>query len=225
MRHHAAEGQFQYVTLGGTELRDIQSLHYIDGGCTSTIVSYELKKTEHDLALTTRTRLQGVGLLVDVRRGDIFSFERLSDEPHLFFLDLKGCCVLSEYDEQIAAWLRDNHLRSGDSLLITSHLGARRGWDNLLPEFTDEFETLEVNGEQEQKRCFRRSHISFTLFRALDLIGYQHEISLQCFGCVEYRDRSPMSIVGYLLTEGTTSFHDLVRNAPYFHVKRGLPTS
>jgi hypothetical protein len=49
MRHHGVEGQFQYVTLGGTELRDIQSLHYIDDQCTSGIVSYELKKKEHGL--------------------------------------------------------------------------------------------------------------------------------------------------------------------------------
>jgi hypothetical protein len=138
---------------------------------------------------------------------------------------MKGCCIFTEYDEKVAEWLRDDHLRPGDSLLITSHLAFRRGWHNLLPAFSGEFQTLEVNDEQEQKRCFRRSHISFTLFRALDLIGYQDEIALQCFGCVEYRDRSPMSIVGYLLNEGTTSFHDLVRNAPYFHVKRGLPTS
>jgi hypothetical protein len=222
MRHYAVEGKFHYVTLGGTELRDIQSLHYIDDGCAAGIVSYELKRTEHDLALTTCARLQGVGLQIEVRRGDIFSFERVSDEPHLFFIDLKGCCVFEQYYKPISQWLLNDHLRPGDSLLITSHLGFRGGWDKYLPAFSAQFETLEINGEQEQKRCFRRSHISFTLFQALDRIGYQHEISLKCFGCVEYRDRSPMSIVGYSLSEGTTTFHDLVGDTPYFHVRRGL---
>src|SRR5262249_4848365 len=145
MRHHAAEGQFRYVTLAGTELRDIQSLHYIDAACATGVISYELGRKEHEHACAACARLQGAGLHVEVRQGDMFTFQRTSDEPHLFFIDLKGCCVLSEYDAQIAAWLRHDHLRPGDSLLITSHLGARRGWNNLLPAFSGEFEALEVN--------------------------------------------------------------------------------
>ena len=113
------------VTLGGTELRDIQSLHYIDSHCTTGIVSYEFRPTEFDLACQTRDKVQPLGLNVEIRHGDIFDFQRVGDEPHLFFIDLKGCCVLSEYDVKFAELLSDEHVRPGDSLLITSHLGAQ----------------------------------------------------------------------------------------------------
>src|SRR5437879_1546439 len=89
MRHYAQPGQFRYVTLGGTEMRDIQSLYYIDAQCTSSIISYECHIAEHGLAVATQARLQTVGLQIEVRRGDLFTFQRVSDEPHLFFIDLK----------------------------------------------------------------------------------------------------------------------------------------
>ncbi len=222
MWHHAHVHPFRYVTLGGTELRDIQSLHYVDGDCASGIVSYEYGAAECDLARTTCTRLQGVGLEIDIRQGNIFSFERASEEPHLFFIDLKGCCALADYDEQFAALLSGGHVRSGDSILLTSHLGARRGWNTLLSAFGDELDALEVQGIQARKLCFRRAHPTFTLFRALTRIGYHREVALRCFGCIEYRDKSPMSILGYTVTTGTTSFPELVRQTPYFHVRHGL---
>jgi hypothetical protein len=222
IRHHSGAGQFHYVTLGGTELRDIQSLHYINAGAVSGVVSYESKKALCTLAQGTGTRLKSVGLKIDIRRGDIFSFKRVNAEPHLFFIDVKGSFVRKEYDEKVAEWLVNDHVRPGDSLLITSHLGARHGWVTLLDDFTEELDTLEAAGEDNRKLCFRRSHPSFTLFRALNRIGYQSAIALHCFGCIEYRDKSPMSIFGYTVAEGKTSFLDLVRNAPYFHVRRGL---
>lgn len=224
LRQHVQPGQFHYITLGGTEMRDIQSLFYIDQQCTSSIVSFELHRAEHLLALATQERLNAVGLQIEVRRSDLFAFQRNGDEPYLFFLDVKGCFVMSQYDEKLAELLLDNRLRPGDSLLITSHLGARRGWGNLLAEYSDELNTLQVTGLQNRKNCFRRSHPSFTLFRALDRIGYQNDVAIRCFGCIEYRDKTPMSIFGYTVAEGMTSFTELVQNAPYFHVRRGLAT-
>jgi len=224
MRHYAQRGQFHYVTLGGTELRDIQSIHYVDDKCAAGIVSFESKKNEYELACGTRDRVHAIGLTVDVRHGDIFTFERIADGPHLFFIDLKGSCVLSDYHEKFADLMSANHIRAGDALLITSHLGARRGWVKLLNEYTDELDTLQVVGHEQRKLCFRRSHTSFTLFRALHRIRYQDAIELRCFGCIEYRDKSPMSIFGYTVAEGTTRFSNLVNEAPYFHVRRGLHT-
>ena len=225
MRHHAHNGQFQYITLGGTELRDIQSLHYVDHQCTCCIISFEFGKSEYELACGTRDRVHAIGLQVDVRRGDIFKFQRGGHEPHLFFIDLKGCCVLSEYDEKFAGLLSDEHIRPGDSLFITSHLGARRGWTTLLAEYAEELDTLEVAGMANRRLCFRRCHPSFTLFRALHLIGFQSVIGLRCFACVEYRDKTPMALFGYTITQGTTTFLELVQNAPYFHIRHGLPSS
>ncbi len=225
MRHFAQVGPFQYVTLGGTELRDIQSLYYVDEQCTSGILSFEFRKAEYELACGTRDRIHAVGLDVDVRKGDIFKFERVGNEPHLFFIDLKGCFVLSEYDARFADLLSEEHIRPGDSFFVTSHLGARRGWSKLLDEFTNELDTLEVAGTQDRKLCFRRSHPSFTLFRALGRIGYQNAIELRCIGCIEYRDKTPMSILGYTVSEGTTTFVNLVNNAPYFHVRHGIHVS
>jgi hypothetical protein len=222
MRLFAPNGPFQYVTLGGTELRDIQSLRYIDVACAAGIISYELEAPEFNLAITTRNRLEEVGCNVDLRHDNFFSFQRDADLPHLFFFDLKGCFVLSDYHQRFADMLLQSYLRPGDTLLITSHLGFRRGWNNLLPYFTDYFDALEVEGEPERRKCFRRVHPSFTLFRALAHIGYQEELALQCFGCIEYRDKSPMAIYGYLVKEGNTPFLDFVTNTPYFHIRRGI---
>lgn len=223
MWNHAHVHPFRYVTLGGTELRDIQSLHYVDGTCAAGIVSYEFQDAECDFARSTSARLQQVGVNVEIRQGNIFSFERQSEEPHLFFIDLKGCCALADYDEQFASLLSGGHVRLGDSILVTSHLGARRGWNTLLTAFGAELDALEVQGIHARKLWFRRAHPTFTLFRALHRIGYHREIRLNCFGCVEYRDKSPMSILGYTVTNGTTSFPELVRQTPYFHVRHGLP--
>lgn len=222
MHHHARNVEFQYITLGGTELRDIQSLHYVDDQCTSGIVSFEVHTAEYKLACETRDRVMAFGLQVDIRRGDIFKFERTSDEPHLFFLDVKGSFVRSEYDAKLAELLSDDQIRPGDSLFITSHLGFRKGWEELLADYAAELDTLQLAGIEERKLCFRRAHASFTLFRALNRIGYQNAIELRCFGCIQYRDKSPMSIFGYTIGEGTTSFAEFVGQIPYFHIRHGL---
>ena len=84
LRHYALDSSYRYVTLGGTELRDVQSIHFIEPRLASRALSLENNHERYTLAEATAKRVRDVGLVVETVEHDFFDFERDSDEPHLF---------------------------------------------------------------------------------------------------------------------------------------------
>src|SRR6478752_6259938 len=83
-------GSYCYVTLGGTELRDIESLRFVDPKLTSSIWSYETNLDRYGLAQQRAAELASVGIVVDLKHATLFSHQRASELPHIFFVDLEG---------------------------------------------------------------------------------------------------------------------------------------
>ena len=52
VRNHAQSGRHCYLTLGGTEFRDVRSIYFIDRELASPAVSFELKGQRLKLAVT-----------------------------------------------------------------------------------------------------------------------------------------------------------------------------
>ncbi len=221
LRHHALDSPYRYVTLGGTELRDVQSMFFIDPRLTGSAISLENNRERFALAEVMASRVRNEGLVIETVQRDFFDFERSGDEPHFFFLDLEGICGSADYPLRFADMFRKGTLRENDTMLITSYLGRNPGWDKLFRAFDAEFRILGLIDSATKRTWYRRAHPSFTLFRGLAQANLQDEIALTCFGCVEYRDKSPMGLYGYVVQEGITAFPSFVRNTPYFHVNNG----
>lgn len=206
-----------YVTMGGTELRDVCSLRFIDTGLTTSVWSYEVDAQRFTLASTEVARLVALGVDVELRQTDFFLHRRSSDLPHIFFADLEGICAWSEFDTQFGEMFQDETIREGDCLIITSHLGHNPGPDKIREHFRGEFSILGVdeNDLEQVRRMYRRSHPSMTLFKALCLNSIQSEVELRCFGAVKYRDdyRTPMGIYGYSVAGGATELATFVGDA------------
>jgi hypothetical protein len=228
LRLYGAQGTaYSYVTLGGTELRDIHSLRFIDEALTTTVCSYEIDRNKHGLAQTTATEFIPFSIDLTVLHGSFFSYIRISDRPHIFFLDLPGICAWSDYDAQFAEMFQQETIREGDCLLITSHLGHNPGIHKIREHFSGELAVLGIDSSDDAqvKRLFRRSHPTMTLFKALCLKSIQSELHLRCFGIVKYHDekRTPMGIYGYAVSAGSTELSRLVADAGthYFDVNEG----
>jgi hypothetical protein len=221
IRHYGREPSYAYVTLGGTELRDIEHLHFIDANLVQTATSFEAVRERAHLASRRAQALAGRGINVTARQGDFFSFVRSGTEPHIYFLDLEGICASADFDVQFARMFTDETLREGDALFITSYLGRHPGWDSIAERYDAQFRVLGVADESEKRICYRQAHPSFTLFRALRRAGLLDEILMRCLGSVEYHDSSPMGVYGYTFEPGRTALRPLVRNAPHLHVMRG----
>lgn len=219
--------QYSYVTLGGTELRDIHSLRFIDGALTTTVCSYEIERKKHDLAQATASELTAYSVAITVLNGSFFSYVRNSDIPHIFFLDLPGICAWGDYDAQFAEMFQEQTIREGDCLIITSHLGHHRGMDKIREHFSGELAVLGIDesNDTEVRGLFRRSHPTMTLFKALCIKRIQSELQLRCFGIVKYHDerRTPMGIYGYAVLAGTTDLSTLISDTEthYFDVNEG----
>jgi hypothetical protein len=222
LRHFAQPGEYVYVTLGGTELRCVQSLYFIDPSLVTDAISIEEDRNRLKLAGESAKVLLKRNLEVTVSQGDIFGFRRTSNKRHFFFIDLEGPCALGNYPHQFAQLLRKEILKEGDALFITSYLGRNIGWKRLFKVYDAEFRMLGLTQPQEKQVCYRRAHPSFTLFRALNETDLQSEISLTCIGCVEYVGTSPMAVYGYNIAPGNTNLKALVEQAPYFHTKKAF---
>lgn len=222
LRNFPVAAEYHYVTLGGTELRDIHTLDFIDRNLISPCQSFETNTSRHALAISSALMLRGKGLAVDVVRGDLFAnFRRTVDKPHLFFFDFEGTCTAADYPNRFAQLLRDSAIREGDTLLITSYLGRNPGWSRLFKTFESEFIILEATDTPAKQFWYRRAHPTFTLYRGLSDADLQNELELKCIGCVEYRDSSTMGLYGYVVSGGVTSFANFVKQAPYFSVRTG----
>jgi hypothetical protein len=211
-----------YVTLGGTELKDIESLRFVDPQLTSGVWSYETDQGRFKLAQQRAAELAAGGLAIDLRYASVFSHRRDSDLPHIFFVDLEGICAWGDYDRQFGDMFQNEVIREGDCLLITSHLGHHRGLDRIREHFGGEFAVLGIdeNDQHSVRNVFRRAHPTMTLFKALSLNGIQSELALRCFGVVKYRDGAPMGIYGYAVTAGKTELAAFVEdtNTAYFDI-------
>ncbi len=205
------------MTLGGTDLRDVQDVWFIDAKLAVGAVSYEARLDRAQIADETSLFLQTQGVQVQVVTGDFFDFDRKLDEPHIFFIDLEGICIGGDYADRFGEMFRSQRFRENDAIFITSYLGRNPGWPRLFEMFDGEFRVLGLTDSDTKRSCYRRAHPSFTLYRGLSRMDLQGELELQCFGCLEYRDSSTMGIYGYRLIGGQTDFVQLVSRAPCYN--------
>src|SRR5436309_1660048 len=75
LRHHAQRGEYRYVTLGGTELKDAQSLHFIDPLLIGRAISFETEESREAIALQTSRQLSKLGVNIEVVGQNIFGFQ------------------------------------------------------------------------------------------------------------------------------------------------------
>ncbi len=228
LRMHAQPAtSYSYVTLGGTELRDIHSLSFIDLQLLSGVWSYESDPKRYALAAKSAEALAALGITIRMRDTTFFSHTRQSENPHIFFLDLTGICAWGDYDQQFGEMFQNEVIREGDCLLITSHLGHHRGTFEIRELFRGEFAVLGINLDDNDRvrNIYRRAHPSMTLFKGLCDKGIHRELQVRCFGTVKYKDhgRTPMGIYGYALLPGATELKTLVEGGgtDYFDLNSG----
>jgi hypothetical protein len=212
-RHDA---NYVYVTLGGTEFRDVQCLRFIDSRLAVRIISFESDKTRHSLASETANKLRAQGVPLTLFNASFFDYERTERLPHIFFLDLEGICApWGGYDEKLGQMFQDEAIREGDLLLITSSLGRDLGIKEIMATFYGEYSVLNITEQDDARRAYRRSHPSFTLYKGLNEKGLTGELRVRCLGCIKYRDpdRSPMGIYGYSILEGSTDFRQFINDS------------
>lgn len=216
LRHYAQPQPYQYVTLGGTEFRDVISLHFVDPNLLVNAISFEGNGGRFALATQTAQNLGQGGIQIDVRRGNILTtYERQSGTPHIFFIDLLGICAFGNYAELFGDMFQDETIREGDCVIITSYLPARVGWPRVYETFGGEFLILGAGTEAERRECYRRHHPSFTLYRALRRVELENTLAVRCFGGISYRSRAPMGVFGYTVEAGTTQIVHFTQNNPW----------
>lgn len=217
LRHFGSAPTYCYVTLGGTDLRDVQDVWFVDPTLAVGAVSYESRHDRAVMAEETSAFLLQKGIRVETVEGDFFDFVRRGDEPHIFFVDLEGTCIASDYEMRFGEMFRSERFREGDGIFITSYLGRNPGWSRLFEMFDPEFRVLGLTDSTMKRTYYRRAHPSFTLYRGLARMGLLSELALRCFGCLEYRDTSTMGVYGYHVSPGTTDFVQLVSRIPYYN--------
>jgi len=222
LRNHATANQYCYVTLGGTELKDCQSVHFIDPRMMGSAVSFETGRDRLGFAVANAASLATCGVTVTVQNADIFDFRRVSEEPHLFFFDFEGICAFGDYYLKFADMFLNGQLREQDTFFITSYLGRNPGWRKVMNEFDAQFRILGITDVEQKKVSYQRAHPSFTIYSALSHANMQTDIQVNCIGCVEYRDTSPMGVYGYVVGTGSTEFERFIRESPYYHANRGI---
>jgi len=221
LRHYAKKSKYCYVTLGGTELKDIQSVYFIDPELTCNAVSFERIQQRHALAEVTAARLAPSGISITTVRQDIFTFQRQSETPHFFFVDIEGAFASADYYLRFAQMLRDEVLREDDVLFVTSYLGRNPGWERVFQRYDGEFRALGIEDSDSKRKWYRLAHPSFTLFQALAEADLQQQLNFECVGCVEYRDTSSMGLYAYTISPGRTIFTSFVRSTRHFHISKG----
>lgn len=207
--------QYVYVTLGGTELRDVQSLRFIGNALTSKVFSFEYDRDYYQLAAKTAKQLQMDGIDIELSNDNFFSYKRATASPHIFFLDLPGICAWSDYDRKFGDLFGNEVIREGDCLIITSHLGHRLKIETVLKTYASEFEMLGIINPEAAKKAFRCFHPSLTLYKALCRMDLTAELRLTCLGCIKYRDegRTTMGLYGYTISQGATALKNFIQDS------------
>ena len=224
LRHYAMPRDYCYVTLGGTELRDVEAMSFIDRSLTLDAISYEENFERHGLAEQTAAELAQRDVVVRPFHGNIFEYNRSQSLPHIFFVDLEGICAWGDYYRQFGKMFQDGVIREGDALFITSYLGRNPGWNRVFDTFDGQFRILGVSNHEDKKVWYRRAHPSFTIYKGLEYANCVGELSVKDFGCVVYRDTSLMAIYGYAVAEGSTAFLQFIRDESnyFFQIKKGF---
>ena len=216
LRLYSQATPYRYVTLGGTELRDVRSLQFVDAALLGPSVSFEQNQDRLNLATATAQALQAEGVNIQVQEGDLFTtFVRQNDIPHIFFIDLLGMCAFGNRAERFGEMFQTEAIRENDCLLITSFLPPRVGWPRVYEVYDGEFLSLGAATVAEKKESYTRLHPSFTLYRALRDVDLLDTLALRCFGGIKYLSKSPMGVFGYVVSPGATQFADLVNNIPW----------
>ena len=200
------------------------SLRFVDHDLMHTSRSYEQDAARYALAIETQSKLVET-IHVQIERGSFFSYKRPDAMPHIFFLDIEGIFARSDFPRRFSEMFQEETIREGDFLIITSHLGHIGGdWPAVFKSYNGEYSLLGATDEATKRTLYRRAHPSFTLFRALESGNLETEISIKCIGCIEYRDKSPMGLYGYVFASGATNFREFINDVDYlhFHVKKGF---
>lgn len=224
LRHYARRADYTYVTLGGTELRDCESLFFIDPCLITSSQSYEQEHDRHALAVATKNRLAAKSIIVEVIHGDLFEkFTRNSERPHIFFFDFEGIFGTG-FDQIVSDLFQGRVIREGDTVFVTSYLGRNVGYRKIFEGLLGEFSVLGASDEGTRKELYRWCHPTFTLYRGLEMAGFATALSLKCFGCVHYNDTSPMGVWGYQIEAGKTQFARFVNDsqAVRFDIANGM---
>jgi hypothetical protein len=221
-RHHAPPAEvYQYVTLGGTELRDARTVNFIDGRLLEGAVSFEEDPERFALANAMARRLQPAGPRVQVIQGSLFEgFTRANTERrHLFFVDFECRCAFSDFHLLFSRMFRRECICANDLLLITSFIGGRKPnlRQQVEQEYDPEFRILGIQSPRDKQATFRACHPSFTLYRGLADAGMQDTLEVDCFGFVSYLDSSPMGVYGYSIGPGRTDLRAFL-DAPRFEL-------
>jgi hypothetical protein len=223
------EGEHVYVTLAGTELKDVCSLEYMDPRLTRKVYAYEEHRERFKHASRTASDLRGRGVDVTVIQDTFFSYQRELMLPHIFYFDLEGICAWSDYDQRFGEMFQEATISEGDCLIITSHLGHNPGMKHISKLFGGEFGVLGIEGKDRVREAFRTHHPSFTLFKGLCLKHIASEVKIRCLGAIKYRDssRTPMGVYVYSVCEGSTELKSLVSDpqTKYFDMNAGVSCS
>jgi hypothetical protein len=206
----ATAESYVYVTLAGTELGDVKSLHFIDPGLVTKTFAFEYDRENYRVATQNGRVLKSSGIDVTVSNTNLLDYGRPDPRPHIFHVDLPGIFAWADYSTRVGRMFQREIIKEGDCILITSHLGHRPVIEEVQKNFSGELAVLGVSSKEDVAKLFRRAHPSFTLFKALTTYRLARELNLKCFGCVRYRDTTPMGIYGYVVDAGTTELRDLV---------------
>jgi hypothetical protein len=213
LRLQRDQKEYCYVTLGGTELRDCESFFFIDNALFRTRTSYEKSAPQYALAVGTQNRLAAKNVNVSVVKGDIISYQRTSDLPHVFFLDFKGIIFGTGFDQFATRLFESGMIQPGDTIFLTSHCGRNVGYDDVFENLSGEFSVLGIDEREARKDFYRWAHPTITLFRGLNNAGMESTLSLRCIGAVRYFDTSSMCVWGYVVGDGRTDFLTFVRDS------------
>ena len=211
--------QYSYITLGGTELRDIEHIGWINAQLVSSVVAYEENQSRFSLALQTATVLETKGVKVKMIEGDIFEYRRASGGGHIYFVDFEGTCAGDVVCNEFREWFENEVIQPGDVLLITSYLGRNRGWEKTLEQFDGAFRILRTS-DDDRKSMYEIAHPLFTIYRALIKSGRENELQLNSIGFIRYYDTSPMGLYAIAFEHGRVNLQSMVQGLPRFYMTR-----
>jgi hypothetical protein len=210
IRLFAQQCSYKYVTLGGTELRDIQMVYRIDPALATSPTSFEELKERYTIALQSADLLKARGCDIQVLHENVFQYSRNDEGPHIFFFDTLGIFAWADYDERLGEMFQNGTIQEGDLFLVTSHLGHNPGWRKVYEKFDGEFRYLRISDPEKKRLLYRCAHPSFTVYKALEYAGMTGDLLLTCIGCVGYFGRSPMGVWGYIVKSGSTNFKQFI---------------
>ena len=206
-----------YVTMGGTEMFDALALAWVNERLVSSVVSYEQDRNRFRLALATAESIRKLGIDVEVRQDDYFTYRRHTAGTNIYYVDLLGTLGNAQYYDVFRNWFVDEVILPGDLILITSYLGRNKGWERVLRAYEQEFRFLKVSGLAERKEMYAAVYPGFVLRRGLQALGLDRELRLDCLGHIRYRDTSPMGLYGFVCEEGVTDLATMVCNVRQFN--------